>query len=474
MFDLIFKNAYIVTAENIAVGDVAVKDGLIAAVGMVDGEAERIIDLTGKYLLPGIIDGHIHCMCPFMGCQGPNDFYRTGVSAAFGGVTTIMDFTNSQVGTPVVESIKEKMDMMQNCPIDYAIHAKLVEGTPAAIDEIDEFVKMGIPTFKMFMTYRKDGIMCDDDTLIKAFRKAADINALPMLHCESNAMAEAAMDEYEAAGELTWANFAKAKPPLCEAEAFIRAYYYAKSQNCPIMAVHTTVKDAFDTARRAHGENFPLYVETCPHYMTLFKDIYDREDGYLAICSPPLRTPKEAADIWEAVADGTVSITGSDDCTYTKEEKSRFLKRDENGKFIQDYTVVVNGNSGLETRLPILLSEGVGKGRIDINTLVKITSTNIAKIYGCYPQKGVIAVGSDADLTVVDLDKEVTLSVDVLHNNLDYCLYEGMRVKGWPIMTISHGKIIVENGEFKGKAGDGRYVFRRLSEKLSDFAAMNL
>ncbi len=474
MYDLILKNAIIVTAEKTFPGSVAVRNGKIAAIPATADDAKRIIDLGGKYLLPGVIDGHIHCMCPFMGCQGPNDFYRTGVAAAFGGVTTLMDFTNSKIGTPVTESIEEKKELMKNCPIDYAIHAKLVEGSPDAICEIDRFVEMGVPTFKMFMTYRRDGIMCDDDTLIRAFKRAVKAGALPLLHCESNAIAEAADEEFEAKGELTWHNFAVGKPPICEAEAFNRAYSFAKVTGCPIMVVHTTVKDAFDIARRAHRENFPLYVETCPHYMTLFKDIYDREDGYLAICSPPLRTPKDAADIWDAIMDQTVSITGSDDCTYTKEEKSRFLKRDKNGKIIQDYRVVVNGNSGIETRFPILLSEGVSKGRISINTLVKITSANIAKIYGCYPQKGEIAVGSDADFTVVDMDKEVTLSADVLHNNLDYCLYDGMKLKGYPVMTISRGEVVVENEKFVGEAGHGRFVFRKLSKDIVCFDGLGL
>ncbi|MCI2106638.1 MAG: dihydropyrimidinase [Intestinimonas sp.] len=467
MFDLLLKNGTIVTDTDTFRGDIAVRDGKIVAVGgQMEEESTRVIDLTGKHILPGVIDGHIHCMCPFMGCQGPNDFYKTSIAGAFGGVTMFIDFTNTEVGKSVYDATQEKLELMEMSAVDYALHAKVVEGNEQTMADLRKLVDMGIPTFKMFMTYRKDGIMCDDATMIKVFKVAKKIGALPMLHCESNALAEDAFDACEARGDLSWRAFAEAKPGLCEAEAFTRAYYYAKSVGCPIMAVHTTVKEALDVARKAHEEDFPLYVETCPHYLTLFKDRYDAEDGYLAICSPPLRTPKDAADVWDALKDGTISITGSDDCTYTREEKSRFLKKDGQGKWIQDFRAVVNGNSGIETRLPILLSEGVGKGHITLNQLVALTSTNIAKIYGCYPRKGCIQAGADADFAIVDLDKTWTLSKDTLHNNLDYCLFEGMEVKGMPVMTIAHGKVIVENGAFTGSRGEGKFVSRRLDPEI--------
>lgn len=475
MFDILLKNGTVVTAEKEFSADVAINGDKIAQVApQIDAPAAKVIDLSGKYIIPGVIDGHIHCMCPFMGCTGPNDFYKTSISAAFGGVTTFIDFTNSKVGVPVHESALEKLDLISMSAINYSLHAKVVESTPESINDIQKLVDMGLPTFKMFMTYKKDGIMCDDETLIKAFKKSVECGALPLLHCESDAMAQSNIDDYIANGdELTWARFAQSKPPICEAEAFIRAYYYAKSVNCAIMAVHTTVKDAFDTARRAHEEDFPLYLETCPSYVSLFKDIYDREDGYLAICSPPLRTESESEYIWQAMQDGTINITGSDDCTYTKEEKSRFLKKDENGRIIQDFTAVVNGNSGLETRLPILLSDGVMTGRISLSRLVQLTSTNIAKIYGCYPQKGTIAEGADADLVILDLNKSWTVTKDSLHNNLDYCLYDDKKINGSVDITICNGNIIVENGEFKGKRGDGRFVKRVLDPKiLSSYSAL--
>ena len=351
---------------------------------------------------------------------------------------------------------------MKESAIDYSVHGKFVESTPEAIADIEKMAESGIPTFKMFMTYKKEGVMSDDETMLKVFEKAKQVNGLPMVHCESNGIAETNIEKCEARQDFSWVNFAKCKPVLCEAEAFARAAYFAEYVGNALLVVHTTNGEALDTARRAHGKGLPLYVETGPHYLTLFDDLYKGENGHLAICSPPLRTPKEAAELWEGLKDGTILLTGSDDCTFDVDEKSMFLEKNPDGTWKQDFRKVVNGMSGIEIRLPLLLSEGVSKGRISINKVCELTSTNIAKIYGCYPQKGIIAPGSDADLVLVDMEKEVTLSKDVLHNNISYCLHEGFKVKGYPVMTIAKGKVIVEDGQFKGRRGEGEFIRRKI------------
>lgn len=474
MYDLILKNGLVVTSKSTFKADIAVSNEKIAKIDYeINDEATKTIDLTGKYIMPGVIDAHVHCMCPFMGCSGPNDFYKTSVAGAFGGVTMIIDFSNSKKGKPMVDAVKEKLEQMSNCAVDYSVHGKLVDGDDFAIEEIKTLVDMGIPTFKMFMTYRKDGIMCDDDTLMKAFKKAAEVGAIPLLHCESNAMAELAMNECINAGKVTWKDFGESKPPICETEAFSRAYYFAKSVGCAIMAVHTTVKPALDIARTAHAEDYPLYVETCPHYLTLFKDKLDRPDGNLWICSPPLRTRDQAESLWDGIKDDTVVITGSDDGAYTMEEKNRFLDRNPDGSYVQDFTKVVNGMAGIETRMPIMLSEGVSKNRVTLNKIAEITSTNIAKIYGMYPQKGEIAVGSDADFAIVDMSITDTIDYKTQHNNLDYNPYEGITTTGGVYMTIARGKVIMENDEFVGKEGAGKLVKRSISKDiLSRFSAL--
>lgn len=464
MYDLIIKNGKIVSPSSTVGCDVAIKDGKIAALGKFsDDQALRTINATGKYVLPGGVEAHMHCQAPFQGCLGANTFYEQSISAAFGGVTTFMDFANMTKGQSPYEQVLARVNEMSEAAIDYSAHGKFVESTPQAIEDIEKMAQSGFPTFKMFMTYKKEGVMSDDETMLRVFAKAKEVGGLPMVHCESNAIAEANIEKCREADDLRWVSFAKCKPILCEAEAFDRAVNFARYIGNGLIVVHTTNGLALDTARRAHADDIPLYVETGPHYLTLFDDLYEGENGHLAICSPPLRTPKEAAELWRGLEDGTILLTGSDDCTYDVDEKSMFLEKNSNGSWKQDFTKVVNGMSGLEIRLPILLSEGVSKGRISINKVCALTSTNVAKVYGCYPQKGIIAPGSDADLVLIDLEKEVTLCKEVLHNNISYCLHDGFEVKGYPIMTISHGKVIVENGEFKGEKGAGQLVNRKIS-----------
>ncbi|WP_213950989.1 dihydropyrimidinase [Tepidanaerobacter syntrophicus] len=469
MYDLIIKNGKVVSPTSIVETDIAVKDGKVSALGDIEdlGDAKRIVDAEGKYVMPGVIDAHMHVEAPFQGCFGANDFYTQSISAAFGGVTMLMDFTNTFKGKSVFEAVKKRHEEMSKSAIDYSIHGKFVEAPENILNEVEKIVDYGCPSFKLFMTYKKEGVMADDETLIKIFSRAKELNALPMVHAESNAIAELNIEKYKKIGDLSWPRFVDSKPILCEAEAVSRAVYFSKYVGNALLIVHTTNGEALDIVRKAQNEGYPIYVETCPHYLTLFKDLYeDPEIGYLAICSPPLRTPQEAENLWKGMQDGTISVTGSDDCTYSKEEKTMFLEKDENGNFIPDFTKVVNGCSGTEIRLPILLSEGVSKGRISINKVCEITSTNVAKIFGCYPRKGIIAPGSDADVVIVDMNKEVTLSPEVLHNNIDYCLHEGMKVKGYPVMTISNGKIIIESGEFKGKRGDGKFIKRQIEPDI--------
>lgn len=473
-YDIIIKNGNVVSVDSTVNTDIGICNDKIIKIGDLSNEkAVKIIDASNKYVLPGVIEAHMHCMAPFQGCFGANDFYEQSISGAFGGVTMFMDFANTFKGDSILEAVKKRYEEMSISSIDFSIHGKIVESNDEVIKEIEDVVEFGCPTFKMFMTYKKEGVMSDDETLIKVFEKSKELGAMPMIHAESNAIAELNIEKYIKENDLRWVNFAKSKPILCEAEAFSRAAYFTEYIGNGLIVVHTTNKEALDIARKFQKKNVPIYVETGPHYLTLFDDLYEDEDGHLAICSPPLRGRKEAEDLWDGLKDGTILLTGSDDCTFSYKEKSCFLEKDENEKFIQDFTKVVNGLSGLELRLPILLSEGVNKGRITINQLCALTSTNIAKIYGCYPQKGAILEGSDADIVIIDINKEVNMSKDILHNNIDYCLHEGMKIKGYPEITIARGKVIVEDGKFYGKKGDGKFIKRSINSKYLKSYGLN-
>lgn len=474
MYDLVIKNGKVVSPESIIECDIGiVGEKIIAIMECIHGESKRVIDAKDKYIMPGVIEAHMHCQAPFQGCLGANTFYEQSVSAAFGGVTMFMDFANMSKGDSPYKQALARVEEMSESAIDFSVHGKFVESTEEAIDDIERMVEVGLPTFKMFMTYKKEGVMSDDETMLKVFERAKKVNGLPMVHCESNAIAESNIEKCREKNDMSWVNFSKCKPVLCEAEAFDRAINFAEYVGNALLVVHTTNEKALNTARRAHQKGLPIYVETGPHYLTLFDDLYEREEGYLAICSPPLRTAKEAEALWKGLQDGTILLTGSDDCTFDIDEKSMFLEKNSDGTWKQDFTKVVNGLSGLEVRLPILLSEGVHKGRLSINEVCALTSTNIAKIYGCFPQKGIIAPGSDADIVIVDMNKEVTLSKDILHNNITYCLHEGMEVKGYPVMTIARGKVIVENGEFKGEESSGHFIKRSIAKEYLEKYGLN-
>jgi dihydropyrimidinase len=466
--DLLIKNGNIVSPTETIKRDILINNGKIVKVGEINADIEikRTIDAEGKIILPGVIDAHMHVEAPFQGCLGANDFYTQSISAAFGGVTMFMDFTNTEKGKSVFEALKIRKEEMSKSAIDYGIHAKLVEAPQNIIDELEKIVEFGSPSMKMFMTYKKEGVMADDETLKKIFQKAKALNFLPLIHAEDNDIAESNISKFTEKKDLRWINFAKAKPLSCESKAVKKAIEYTKLIGNPLLIVHTSSSEALTIAKQAQNKQFPIYIETCPQYLTLFEDLYNDPDGYLAICSPPLRTPEEAEKIWENITDGVISVTGSDDCTFSIAEKSMFLEKDSAGNIIQDFTKVVNGCSGIEIRLSILLSEGVSKGRITINKLCEIVSTNIAKLFGCYPQKGIIQEGSDADIVIIDMEKEVVLSHKLLHNNIDYCLHEGKKLKGLPVMVISRGNIIVENEEFKGRKGNGKFIQRRIDESI--------
>ncbi|SKA63678.1 dihydropyrimidinase [Desulfobaculum bizertense] len=469
MFDLVIKNGTVVSPESSKKIDIGIKDGKISVLDQLGDsvEAKEVIDATGKHILPGVIDAHMHVEAPFQGCFGANDFYTQSVSAAFGGVTTIMDFTNTFPGNSVITQFEERKDEMSKSALDYSIHCKFVEAPERILQEIPKLIDMGSPSFKMFMTYRKEGVMSDDETLLKVFKLAKEYGGLPLLHAESNAIAESNIEECVASNSLGWQSFASSKPVLCETEAVSRATLFSEYCGNAVLFVHTTNKPSLDIARRAQECGLPVYVETCPHYLTLFDDMYASEErGHLAICSPPLRTPKEAKELWDGLRDGTICVTGSDDCTYSIKEKEMFLERDAQGKIIPDFRKIVNGLSGCEIRLPVLLSEGVAKGRISINRLVELTSTNVAKLSGCYPQKGCLAPGSDADITIVDLSRKWVLSPEQLHNNIDYCLHDGLELTGAVDTTIARGSIVVQGKDFLGKRDSGRFIKRSIAESV--------
>jgi len=465
MFDTIIRNGYLVLEEGTVRADLAIKNGKIAALLDPDEsvECQKEIDAQGRLVLPGLIDAHMHTQAPFQGISPQLTFYQQSICAAFGGVTTYMDFTNTWKGSSVLQALEDRIEEMAESAIDFSVHGKFVEANEQLLDEIPLLAEKGCPTFKLFMTYRKEGVMADDMTLMQVFKRAKENNCMPLIHAESNAIAETAVYECIKNNTLTWRDFAKSKPVICEIEAFGRVTKLAESVGVPLLIVHTTNGPCLDIAKQAQERGQRLYIETGPHYLTLFDELYDDvESGHLAICSPPLRTRKERDELWDGIKNGTITLIGSDDCTFTREEKEKALQRDASGKIIPDFTKVVNGLSGLEIRFNLMVNEGVESGKITMNQVVALCSTNIAKTMGCYPQKGTLLPGADADIVIFDLNEEWVISANNLHSGAGYSLHEGYKTKGKVKTTLLRGEIIMDNNTFMGSKGQGKFIKRTL------------
>lgn len=463
MIDLIIKNGLVVTPNETFKADIAVDAGKIQAVGdsALFGGAKRVLDAGGKYVLPGMIDVHTHIHAPFMGCTGSVDFYTGSIACAYGGVTTFIDFANTKPGDSILQKLKERREEMQTSVIDYGIHTKIVETNRQVIEEIKSSVEFGCPSIKMFMTYKDEGVMITDEGMLDVIQEAKKYGALPGVHAESDSIASRNVRQLRAEGKTAWSYFPKSKPTLCEKEALERAILFAKYYDSPLYVFHLTCAEALDVVKKAQFNGQKIIAETCTHYLTLTDESYNRPDGHIFLMSPPLRKKSDQDALWGGLRDGILSCVSSDNSAYCYEDKEKCLERDENGNIIEDFTKVVNGVTGAEERLPLLLGEGVNKGRLTLNELCRIGSYNPARVFGMYPRKGAILPGSDADLVIVDMELEKTVSYKTMHYLNDFNVYEGMTLKGWPVATIAKGNVIIENGEFTGQKGSGEFLRRQ-------------
>ncbi len=464
-FDMIIKNGLVVSPAGCSQTDIAIRDGKIAALGKSDdfGEAAKIIDANGKYVMPGIIDGHVHIAAPFMGCTGPLDFYSASKAAALGGVTTIIDFTNTMPGDSVLKKIEDRKKEMQIAAIDYSIHAKIVEANAEILSEIKDIVSLGCPTLKMFTTYRRAGVMINDEDILKVMEEAKKCGARPGVHAEDNTLSEYNDDKFTQAGTTGWKYHYISKPPMVEALATKKMIDFSRAVGGELYIFHLTCGEALDEVIKAKKKNLPIYAETCIHYLELNKHVMDDpETGYRYICSPPLRDDKDRMALWQGLKEGVVSVVSSDNCLYDDNEKLGFLDKDKSGNIIPDYKKIANGVSGLEEKLMLLLTDGVGSGKMSISDVCNVCSVNPAKLFGMYPKKGIIQPGSDADIVIVDMNAKKILSYKTLHYGINSSVYEGKKVSGVPIMTIRRGEIIAENGHFKAPKGSGQFIKRVL------------
>ncbi len=462
-FDTIIRSGTIATASDTFSCDIGIRGGRIAALGENLGDAAEIVDATGRLVLPGGIDSHVHLAQP----SGPgivmaDDFASGTRSAAFGGNTLVMPFAMQQKGESlreVVKSYHQKADGA--CYTDVSFHLVIVDPSESVLgQELPALVEDGYTSFKVFMTY--EGMALNDMEMLNVMSVARETGALVMVHAENYDAIRFLTDRLERAGKTAPHFHGTSRPVAVEREATHRAISLAELIDVPVMIVHVSNREAMEEIRRAQQRGLKVYGETCPQYLVLTeKDMEGLNmEGAKYVCSPPPRDKPSQVACWEGLQQGVFSVFSSDHCPFRYD--------DPQGKLIPrgrtSFRWVPNGIPGVETRLPILFSEGVGKGRITLNQFVALTATNHARTYGMYPRKGTIAVGSDADIAIWDPLREVTISQDVMHHGSDYTPYEGIKVTGWPVSTMVRGRFVVRDGTLVGGKGDGVYVTRARSE----------
>lgn len=455
-FELTLRGGDVHTGDGVHRLDIGVRDGKIAALEAGLPAAAHDIDATGRLILPGGIDSHCHIeQMSGMGIMGADDFYSGTVSAAFGGTTTVIPFALQRKGESLLSAIDDYAALARpKAVIDYAFHAILSDPTATVLDEeMPQAVSLGINSFKIYMTY--DAVRLDDYQILDVLTAANRHGALVMAHAESNDMVRWLTDRLLERGLTAPKYHEVAHDPLAESEATHRAVALARLAGAPLLLVHVGGMETVRGLQFAQGIGAPIYAETCPQYLVLSKESLDLPgmEGAKFCCAPPPRDSASREAVWAGLADGTLTIFSSDHASYRFDASGKLPKGD-----ATRFSEIANGIPGLETRMPLLFSEGVGKGRISLDRFVALTATNPAKAYGLHPRKGVLQIGSDADLVVWNTDRKVVIAYEKLHDRVGYTPYEGMEVTGWPEMTICRGRVIVDGDRLIAEAGSGSFL----------------
>lgn len=454
--DYKIANGTIVTATDTYRADVGIKNGKVVQIAKkIKDSATEVIDAKGLYVLPGGIDIHTHLDMPFMGSFSSDDFETGTIAAAFGGTTSLVDFAIQGKRMSLKGTLNTWMKKARKkAVIDYGFHVAITDLTDKVMDEIPEMVAMGVPSFKCFLAY-KGALMIDDGALYRILQKTKKAGALVMIHAENGDVLDILINDLLAQGKTEPKYHALSRPPEAEAEATGRGIAIAQMAGAPIYIVHLTCKEALAKVKEARDAGFPALAETCPQYLLKSYQNY-LEPGFQGakyVMSPPLRDKSNWDALWKALAYGDLQVVSTDHCPFN------FKGQKDKGK--KNFALIPNGAPGIEHRVMLLFHEGVNKKRIGLNRFVELVSTAPAKLFGLFPQKGTVAVGSDADLVLFDPKAPFKISAKTHHQNVDYTPYEGHTGKGVPKTVFSNGKIIVNDGKFLGKPGNGRFLKRR-------------
>ena len=448
--DLIIKNGTIVTASEIFNADVAVSGGKIARIGeSLDCDGAEVIDAAGKYVLPGAIDAHTHLAMPFGGTISSDDYFAGTRAAACGGTTTVFDFVLQDFGETMMDAVRRRDALCKgNAVVDYAFHVAIKDVSNGLIDSIDEAVKCGVPSFKVFMVY---DFGVTDGVFYQVLKKAKECGALISVHAENNEMVNMFTRQFLSEGKTSaWYHYLS-RPEFVEAEADRRAIEWAKSLDTSLYIVHLANKEGVRAVTAARDAGYKICAGTCPEDLEFTCDVYKREDGRNFVCSPPMKGEESRQALWDAIKRGDIATIATDHCPFNRFEKDW-------GK--DDFTKIPNGCAGIENMYPYMLS-AANTGKIPFEKAVELCSTNPAKIFGL-KDKGSVSVGKDADIVIYDPKKEFTITNDKMHSDCDHTIWEGITVHGYPEKTFARGRLVYDSGEFLGEKGWGRFVARSL------------
>ncbi|MGZ4812717.1 MAG: dihydropyrimidinase [Terriglobales bacterium] len=455
-FDTIIANGTIATAVDTYNADIGISDGKISAIAasLPREQGKKIIDAKGKYVFPGGIDVHTHLDMPFGGTTSSDDFDTGTRAALFGGTTTLIDFAIQGKGQSLHQAFDtwmKKADGKANC--DYGFHCIITDLPDACVDEMGVMVREGVPTFKLFMAY-PGVLMLDDGSIFKALRATAKNGGMVCMHAENGSAIDVIVKQALAEGKTAPKYHALTRPTTAEAEAVSRAVALSEMAGAPLYIVHLSCNDALEKVREARDRGLPVYAETCPQYLYLSLENFDAPgfEGAKYVFTPPLREKWHQEKLWEGLKHDHLQVVSTDHCPFC------FKEQKELGK--DDFTKIPNGGPGIEHRMSLVYSGGVAGGRFSVNRFVELVSTTPAKLFGLYPRKGAIAVGSDADLVIFDPKRKHTISAKTHHMRVDYSMFEGITVTGMAELVMSRGRVVVEGDQFHGKAGAGNFMKR--------------
>ncbi len=448
----VIKNGTIVTADLTYKADVLIEQGKITQIGP-NLKGDKTLDATGCFIMPGGIDPHTHLEMPFMGTYSADNFESGTRAALSGGTTMVVDFVLPGQGQGLMDAAQMWHNKSGRANCDYSYHMAITWWGQKVFDDMELSVKAGMTSFKHFMAY-KGALMVNDDEMYQSFSRVGDLGGLAMVHAENGDVVAELTAKLIAAGNTGPEAHAYSRPPQVEGEATNRAIMIADMAGVPLYVVHTSCEEAHEAIRRARQQGKRVWGEPLIQHLTLDESEYHHPDWDHAarrVMSPPFRNKSHQDSLWAGLQAGSLSVVATDHCAFTTEQKRFGLK---------SFAQIPNGTGGLEDRMPMLWTHGVNTGRLTMNEFVAVTSTNIAKILNCYPKKGAVLVGADADLVVWDPEKSKTISASTQQSAIDYNVFEGKQVKGLPRYTLSRGQVAVQDGEIKTQEGHGQFVPR--------------